>query len=604
MAAGDIAPRLSLTLSEALVLGLHRQGVRTYFAVFGHGSTELGEVLRAYHDAGAVRVMAVRHETEASHAATALRLTTGEKAAVLTSIGPGALQAMAGSIAAASNSCGVWHIYGDETTQDEGPNLQQIPRYEQHLFLRLASALGAAYTLHTPEAIGTALRRGLNTVEHPHKAGPFFLLAPINTQPVVLKNFNLRELPIGAPPPLGAAADVGGYSDAVSILGKASRIVVRVGRGAIGARREVLDLLELVDGVAVVAPAVQGLVPFAHHRNMTVGGTKGSISGNFAMRNADTLIAVGSRSVCQADCSRTGYPEVKHVININTDIDAATHYADTVPLVGDAAATLNVLSARLRSATIDGRRPHSAWLTECQAQRALWEEHKSRVLATPRLSDPAWPDEVLTAPAAVSAVVEWAAAMPDVVTYFDAGDVQAFGFQLNRDDVVGRTVTETGSSYMGFATSAVLATAASDHRFFGLAVCGDGSFTMMPQILIDGVEHRASGCVVVLDNRRMGAISSLQKEQYGADFATSSGVAIDFVAWARSVPGVTATSVGASLTDLGAALEDAHVRGGLSLIHVPVYYGDDSAGGLGTFGAWNVGSWVDDVQRERHRIGL
>ncbi|GAA2844892.1 hypothetical protein GCM10020220_037780 [Nonomuraea rubra] len=68
--------------------------------MLGHGSTELGEVLRAYQDAGVVRTFAVRHETEASHAATALRWATGEKAAVVTSIGPGALQAMAGSLVA------------------------------------------------------------------------------------------------------------------------------------------------------------------------------------------------------------------------------------------------------------------------------------------------------------------------------------------------------------------------------------------------------------------------------------------------------------------------------------------------------------------------
>ena len=44
--AGCLPQRLDLTLSEALVLGLLRQGVKTYFTVFGHGSTEVGEVLR------------------------------------------------------------------------------------------------------------------------------------------------------------------------------------------------------------------------------------------------------------------------------------------------------------------------------------------------------------------------------------------------------------------------------------------------------------------------------------------------------------------------------------------------------------------------------
>ncbi|MDD5647532.1 MAG: thiamine pyrophosphate-binding protein, partial [Dehalococcoidia bacterium] len=85
--------RHDLTLSEAIVLGLLRQEVRTYFAVFGHGSTDVAEVLRVYQGAGLVRVLNVRNEVEASHAAAALRWATGKKSAVITSIGPGALQA-------------------------------------------------------------------------------------------------------------------------------------------------------------------------------------------------------------------------------------------------------------------------------------------------------------------------------------------------------------------------------------------------------------------------------------------------------------------------------------------------------------------------------
>ena len=37
------------------------------------------------------------------------------------------------------------------------------------------------------------------------------------------------------------------------------------------------------------------------------------------MEEADLLVAVGTRFVCQSDCSRTGYPKVEAVININTD---------------------------------------------------------------------------------------------------------------------------------------------------------------------------------------------------------------------------------------------------------------------------------------------
>ena len=118
-----------------------------------------------------------------AHAATALRWQYGETPAVVTSIGPGALQAFAGSLAAASNGVGVYHIYGDETTFGEGYNMQQVPKEEQGLFGRMTALMGGSYVLHTPEALRDALRRGSLAVNHPYRAGPFYLLLPLNTQP-------------------------------------------------------------------------------------------------------------------------------------------------------------------------------------------------------------------------------------------------------------------------------------------------------------------------------------------------------------------------------------------------------------------------------------
>jgi 3D-(3,5/4)-trihydroxycyclohexane-1,2-dione acylhydrolase (decyclizing) len=603
LAQGSLPPRIDTTLSEALVLGLVRQGVRVFLAVFGHGSTEVAEVLRVYEQAGLVRTCGVRSEIEASHAAMALRWLTGEKAAVVTSIGPGALHALAASLAPASDGVGVWYLFGDETTEDEGPNMQQIPKEEQHLFLRLCATMGRAYTLHTPRALSTALRRGLSTVDHPHRAGPFYLLLPMNTQPALLEGFPLDELPVGAPPPFGAAGDDAAYRDAVRAIQQAERVVVKVGGGARGAGAELERLLELADGVAVLSPLVSGVLPYAHARNMTVGGSKGSLCGNFAMEHADLLIAVGSRFVCQSDCSRTGYPQVKRVINISTDYDAAMHYAHTIALVGDAGPTLQRLNEMLAAVGAGDRAEPSPWMRACAEQRRDWEAFKARRYATPTLYDAAWGEEVLTQPMAIKIASDWAR-HHDVVSFYDAGDVQANSFQIVEDDRLGRTVTETGASYMGFAVSALLATAIAQQGFYGLAVSGDGSFTMSPQILIDGVEHGARGCILLLDNRRMGAISGLQSAQYAAEHATWDGVEVDYVGWARSVAGVQALEGGHSPGELVAALDQAFAYRGLSLIHVPVYYGPDELGGMGVFGRWNVGNWCEETQRLRHQIAL
>jgi 3D-(3,5/4)-trihydroxycyclohexane-1,2-dione acylhydrolase (decyclizing) len=81
-------------------------------------------------------------------------------------------------------------------------------------------------------------------------------------------------------------------------------------------------------------------------------------------------------------------------------------------------------------------------------------------------------------------------------------------------------------------------------------------------------------------------------------------VAVDYLAWARAIPGLAAFDGGRSPEALAAALAQARAHPGLSLVHVPVYYGPDPLGGLGAFGRWNVGNWVQDTQALRHRIGL
>jgi 3D-(3,5/4)-trihydroxycyclohexane-1,2-dione acylhydrolase (decyclizing) len=600
---GVLAGFIDTTVSEALILGLMLQDVKKFLVVLGHGTTEIGEVLRIYQTAGLVRVFPVRNELEASHAATALRWVTGEKAAVVTSIGPGALQALAASLVPVSNGIGLWYLMGDETTEDEGPNMQQIPHEEQSLFLKLCSHMGATYQLHTPLALPTALRRGLCTVDHPHRGGPFFLLLPMNVQPMPLVGFNLDELPEGAPPRLGAAGDHEAYSRAMEAILTGERVLVRLGGGARGAEREIHEFLELADGVAVVAPVALGVLPDDHPRNMTVGGAKGSLSGNYAMDNADVVVVIGSRAVCQSDSSRTGYPKATQVININTDVDDAMHYGKSIALVGDSGSTLRKLNDLIRAQGGKTTVVPSPWLRDCSRKRMEWNAFRTQRYATPTLLDEVWGRQVLTQPAAIKIALDWAQANT-AVSFFDAGDVQANGFQIAENKHWGQTITDGGASYMGFAASALLATAIAHQPFFGIAFSGDGSFTMNPQILIDGVQHGAWGCILVFDNRRMAAISGLQAAQYGKDFATNDQVEVDYVAWARAVKGVEAMHGGYSPESLRNALDRAKAHHGLTLIHIPVYYGPDELGGMGVFGRWNVGNWSQDVQKLRHTIGL
>ena len=260
---GAIPHLCEISLSEAVVLALLKQGVRTYFAIFGHGSTDLAEILRIYQEAGVTRTFAFRNEVAMSHAATALAWIYRETPAVVTSIGPGALQALAGSLAAASNGIGVYHLYGDETTWGEGYNMQQIPKPEQSLYGRLTALMGESFVLHTPQALRDAMRRGTSRVHHPTKAGPFYLLLPINTQPMA-SLVNLAALPGRRPATIATTNDPRLLGQAAAAIERHNRIVIKAGGGTRGHAAATRRLAKEVGGAVVTSPGSVGVMPDDH----------------------------------------------------------------------------------------------------------------------------------------------------------------------------------------------------------------------------------------------------------------------------------------------------------------------------------------------------
>jgi len=597
--ANAIAQYQTITVSEAIVLGLLRQRVTKYFGIFGHGSTDIAEVLRVYEEHGLVTTYNVRHETAAAHAATVLNMLTGEVGAVVTSIGPGALHAFAGSLASASNGVGVYHIYGDETTHDEGFNMQQIPKDEQGLFLKLCSVMGNAYALYEPWSVTSALKQGAVTTGVPF-AQPFFLLAPMNVQPSVLQNFNLLQLPSPYQHTPCECSDKDVFKKAIDTVKAAQRVAIKIGNGARGCSKEICELAELLDAAIVSGPSSTGIVPYSHPRYMSVGGSKGSLCGNYAMNEADVVIVIGARAVCQWDCSGTAWKKAQAIINFNTNPHHAFHYNKCISIVGDAQPNLRQFINYIKDSGIKKGDSSSQWLAALKEKKAQWQSFKKLRFDNPTLYDDAWKRDVLTQPAAIKAVCDFADGYK-YIKVFDAGDVQANGFQIIEDEYEKQTITETGASYMGFASSSLLVSGIINKPM--IAFCGDGSFMMNPHILIDGVEHNANGIIVIFDNRRMAAITGLQYAQYGKEYKTSDTVEVDYVAMANSVKGVKGMFGGYSIRELEQALQKAHEYKGLSVIHVPVYSGSHELGGMGVFGDWNVGNWCERVQEEYHRLG-
>lgn len=599
---GSLEQYQDISLSEAVVLGLVNQGVKTFVGIFGHGSTDVAEVLRIYEQEGVVKTVNVRNETEASHVASMLRWKYDIPAAVFTSIGPGAMLATAGSLVPLSNGLGIYYLMGDETTHSEGPNMQQIPRREQENFLKILSAFGPTYTLHTAEAVFTALKRGDVAINGKEKHSPFYMLLPMNIQPKIMEHCNLLEFVEKSPVSRVISTDEAAFAEAVEAIRNAERITVKAGGGARELSLEVLDeFMDLTDGVYVHGPQVPGVYPASRERNMSVGGSKGSISGNYAMDECDLFIALGTRGVCQWDSSGTAFKKAKKMININCDYDDLGQYGNSVRIQGNVEAVLKKLNGMLKDVT--DKKTDPEWLKACTAKKAEWEAYKQARYNNPVIFDEKQKKSLLTEPAAIKKVVDFADAR-GCVKVFDAGDVQANGFQIVNDEISGKTITDTGSSYMGFASCSILAFALTGNKEYPIAFTGDGSFMMNPQILIDAVQYGLKGMVVLFDNRRMAAITGLQYAQYDVEFATDDQVAVDYVQMANSVKGVKGIYGGETLEELEKALEEGYQYDGLCLIHVPVYFGREEMGGLGVFGDWNVGNNCARVQKMKHEIGF
>ena len=73
---------------------------------------------------------------------------------------------------------------------------------------------------------------------------------------------------------------------------------------------------------------------------------------------------------------------------------------------------------------------------------------------------------------------------------------------------------------------------------------------------------------------------------------------------ANAVQGVKAIFGGNEVKNLQKALSEAHSYEGLSLVHIPVYAGNDQTASMGAYGVWNVGNWVEDVQTQHMKSNI
>ncbi|MBI1872284.1 MAG: 3D-(3,5/4)-trihydroxycyclohexane-1,2-dione acylhydrolase (decyclizing) [Acidobacteria bacterium] len=529
------------------------------FGIFGHGNVAgLGEALLAARDR--IRFYLPRNEQAMVHTAAAFakmrnRLQT---LACTTSIGPGATNMVTAAAGATINRLPVLLLPGDIfATRRATPVLQQLESpasLDQSVNDCLKPVSRFWDRINRPEQLAPSLVEAMRVLTSPADTGAVTLSLPQDVQaeaydfPAAL--FETRTWAVPRPRPDVAALDC-----TAALLKSATRPFIIAGGGvSYGEAFDALRRFAERTGIAVgETQAGKGSLPFDHPQAAGAVGVTGTSVANRLARDADVVLAVGSRltDFTTASCTAFANPGVR-VVAINVaDFDA--HKLNATPLVGDARATLEELEPRM-----SGYRVSEAYASALRDWKAEWEAEVDRLCQPARTA--------LLSQAEVLGELNAVLGPRDVVVCA-AGSLPGDLHKLWRTRDPKGYHLEYGYSCMGYEIAGGLGVkmAAPDREV--VVLVGDGSYLMMAQELVTAVQEGVKLTVVLLDNHGFSSIGGLSRSVgcggFGTEYRrrTATGeldgdfVPVDFAANAASL-GARAIAVG-DRASLSAALTEA-----------------------------------------------
>ena len=511
----------------------------------------------------------VRHEQSAAHLADAYFRVRRRPLAVMTSVGPGAVNTAVGIATAYVDSSSMLVFTGDVHTYMFGRGvLQEVDRkawadlttlfepitkrqWQVTRVDQLARIMPQAYAL----AVGG-------------RPGPVLVSVPMDVQADAADVPAARAVDLPEPPAPGRQA----VSRVHSALADAERPLLLAGGGVVqsGAAARFRQIAEHL-GIPVVATyQAKGVLPEDHPLYGRYPGSKGTDTGNALCREADVILAIGCRFADEATSSYV--PGVTFSIPptrlYQVDIDEyeiGKNYPVELGIVADAAAFCEALWSEVAETPAD------------EARRSAWEGRIADLVVpwNARLA-PGRTDRRL--PLRISAVLDiiHGVVPDDTIVLTGAGHSQAQFLQEYTVRDASQVISPNGFSTMGFTIPAAIGAklAAPDRPVLGFS--GDGDFLMTVQELAMAAQYDIDVTYVVVDNAGWQSIRDLQFDVYGegrgfaAEFRAPDGssVAPDLVAVARGF-GVDATEA-ADEPALSAAVGRALASGGPSVIVVPV----------------------------------
>lgn len=472
---------------------LKNEGVDTIFTLCG------GHIIDIYDgcvDEG-IRIIDVRHEQVAAHAADGYARQTGKLGCVVTTAGPGCTNAVTGVATAFRSESPVLHIGGQGAlTQHKMGSLQDLPHVDMMAPITKFSA-SIPSTERVADMISMAARECFNGAP-----GPAYLEIP---RDVLDREVDLSRAVIPTPGryrastrSIGDPRDIETLAD---ILVNAERPAILYGQQVWTARghEEAIALLRGLDIPGYFNGASRGLLPPGdpHHFDRT---------RSQAFSNADVLIIVGTPFDFRMGYGKRINKELT-LVQIDMDYRTVGKNRDIdLGLVGDPGAILGaVLQAASGRIKNDKRQARKQWMGKLTEAEAVATEKLMPLFKSE--NTPIHPYRV---------AYELNEFLSDDTVYIgDGGDVVTISAQAVRPRRPGQWMDPGALGSLGVGTGFAIAAGLANPGKEILCYYGDGSFGMTAFDMESANRFGVPYLAVIGNNSAMNQIRYGQLAKYG-----------------------------------------------------------------------------------------
>ena len=571
---------ITLTTAQAIVRYLAQQFIeingkeyRVFgggFGIFGHGNvTCLGEAL--YNHQQELPLYRGQNEQSMGFAAAAYAKTWLRQRMMFctASAGPGTSNLLSSAALAHANRLPMLLLCGDTfATRLPDPVLQQLEHFgDPTLGVNDAFKAVSRYwdRITHPAQILQTLPQALSMLLDAEHCGPAFIGLPQDVQgwvydyPEVFfekKVHRIRRLSV----------DDRELQDAVKLLQSAKKPLIIAG-GGVQYSRATQELKDFAHQHQIpVAETIAGRANLLADDVLNVGpiGVTGSNSANNLAKDADVILAIGTRLQDFTTGSWTAFSHSAQFISLNIGRHDA-HKHRSLALVGDAKLAIKALSIRLENYQAD-----SAWVETAKAERRAWDDYVAENTAS---------DQQPNSYAQAIGVVNRLCDSRDRIVAA-AGGLPAEVTANWRTLDIGTVDVEFGYSCMGYEIAggwgARIAQSETEPERDTVVFTGDGSYLLLNSDIYSAVLTGKKLIILVLDNGGFAVINKLQNNTGNESFnnlfvdtpTVQNPTQVDFVAHAASM-GAKAVQV-ENPTELAEAFKAAKARTETSVIVMKV----------------------------------